>query len=210
MGTALVWGAAGGIGRAVAERLSKDGWTVIGVARDAEAIDAGVTHALEADVTDPFAVNQAALEAGQLADDIELWVYAAGDIVSRKAAELDASDWDRILGANLSGAYLTTHYSLPYLREDAHLVYLGAVSERLRLPGLSAYAAAKSALESLATVVGKEERRKRITVLRPGAVDTKLWDKVPMDVPKGALTADEVADKVMAIHEDGTKGVIDL
>ena len=58
--------------------------------------------------------------------------------------------------ANLSGAYLATHHSLPLLAEDAHLVFLGAVSERLRLPGLSAYAAAKAGLEAFGEALGKE------------------------------------------------------
>lgn len=211
MATAMVWGAAGGIGGAIADRLAKDGWSVVGVARDADAVSASVAQVIQADLADPFAVHQAALLAGQSADDeFELWVYAAGDILSVKAVDLDPEAWNRVLGANLSGAFLATHYSMPYLREDAHLVYLGAVSERLQLPGLAAYAASKSGLEALAAVVGKEERRKRITVVRPGAVDTSLWEKVPMKLPNGAMTAAEVADRIVAAHHEGARGTIDL
>ena len=69
-------------------------------------------------------------------------------------------------------AFLATHFSMPLLAQNAHLVYLGAVSERLRLPGLSAYAAAKAGLEAYAEALKKEERKRRITVVRPGAVAT--------------------------------------
>ena len=81
--------------------------------------------------------------------------------------------WTRILDANLTGAFLTTHYSWPLLARDAHLFYLSATSERLRLPGLGANVTAKGRLENFAEVVRKESKRK-ITVVRPSAVDTTL------------------------------------
>ena len=48
-----------------------------------------------------------------------------------------------------------------YMYENAHIIFIGAVSERLKLPGLSAYAASKAGLEAFAEVLGKEERKKR-------------------------------------------------
>lgn len=66
----------------------------------------------------------------------------------------------RILDANLTGGYNTVHYSLPLLTPDAPLVFLGAVSGRMRLPGLSAYAAAKAGLEAFAEAQRKEERKR--------------------------------------------------
>ena len=112
--------------------------------------------------------------------------------------------------ANLTGAFLTTRYSLPLLAPDAHLVYLGAISERLRLPGLSAYAAAKAGLEALAETLAKEERKRRVTVVRPAAVDTPLWEKVPLRLPAGALTADALARQIIEAHQDGHKGTLDI
>ncbi|MCB0054898.1 MAG: SDR family NAD(P)-dependent oxidoreductase, partial [Caldilinea sp.] len=99
----------------------------------------------------------------------------------------------RILGANLTGAYLTTQQSLPLLAERAHLVYLGAYSERLQLPGMSAYAAAKAGLEAFAAALAKEQRKHRVTVVRPGAVATPLWEKVPLRLPRTALAPAELA-----------------
>ena len=114
------------------------------------------------------------------------------------------------MNANLLGAYLTTHHSLPLLAPDATLIYLGAISERLRLPGLSAYAAAKAGLEAFAEALRKEERKRRVLVVRPGAVDTALWDKVPMRLPKDAAAPQKVARRILQAYEDGTSGILDL
>jgi NAD(P)-dependent dehydrogenase (short-subunit alcohol dehydrogenase family) len=76
--------------------------------------------------------------------------------MSAKVADLDFKSWNRILVANLTGTFLCTHHSLPILAEDAHLFYLGAVSKRLRLPGLPVYAAAKAGLEAFGEVLRKE------------------------------------------------------
>ena len=118
--------------------------------------------------------------------------------------------WRRILDANLSGAFLAVHDSLPLLTADAPLVFLGAVSERLRLPGLSAYVAAKAGLEAFAEVLRKEERKRRVILVRPGAVNTAFWQKVPFRMPANALSPEEVAERVVAAVESGREGTLDL
>jgi NAD(P)-dependent dehydrogenase (short-subunit alcohol dehydrogenase family) len=118
--------------------------------------------------------------------------------------------WQRILSANLTGAYLTTYHALPLLADDAHIMFVGAIQERLRLPGLSVYAAAKAGLEAFAEALRKEQRKKHITVFRPGAVDTPLWDKVPMNLPKDAMTAAKLADKMIEAYYNQQSGIIDF
>ena len=141
---------------------------------------------------------------------VDLWIYAAGDITSVKVADMSHDVWQRILSANLTGAYLATHYSLPLLAADAHLVYLGAVAERLRLPGLSAYAASKAGLEAFTEALRKEERKRRVTTVRPSAVDTPLWQKVPFKLPRHALDPATVAERILAAHDEGHTGVLNL
>lgn len=210
MSKALIWGASGGIGRALTEELAKQGWDVIAVARDAQDLGDNVWLPIEADVSNEFAVRNAVLSAGYETTDIPLWIYAAGDITSAPVSKMDSDTWQRIINANLVGAYLTTHHSLPLLAPDATLIYLGAVSERLRLPGLSAYAAAKAGLEAFAEALRKEERKRRVLVVRPGAVDTTLWEKVPMRLPKDAAAPQKVAQRIVQAYVEGTSGVLDL
>jgi NAD(P)-dependent dehydrogenase (short-subunit alcohol dehydrogenase family) len=187
-----------------------EGWTVLAMGRHVTGLSDLTPHLFEADVADPGSVERAVASAAQETDPIELWIYAAGDIGSSKVADAPFEAWQRILNANLVGAYLAAHHSLPFLAGDSHLVFLGAVSERLRLPRLSAYAAAKSGLEAFVEVLGKEERKRRVTLVRPAAVDTPLWDKVPFKLPPGALSPEEAAEQMLAAYHDKHRGSLDL
>jgi len=210
MKTAMVWGASGGIGTALVKHLVDSGWEVLSVARDAGAVTALTSYAVEADVADAEDVRQAVEQARGMVGDVSLWIYAVGDNLSAKIDEMSVEDWRRILDANLNGAFAAAHYSLPLLAADAHMVFLGAVSERLRLPGLSAYAASKAGLEAFGDVLRKEQRGRRVTVVRPKAVETGLWDKVPFSVPRGALKPEDVAERVLLAYEEGHEGALTL
>jgi NAD(P)-dependent dehydrogenase (short-subunit alcohol dehydrogenase family) len=124
--------------------------------------------------------------------------------------EMAPGAFRRILDANLTGAYNAVHHSLPLLAPDAPLVFIGAVAERMRLPGLSAYAAAKAGLEAFAEVLRKEERKRRVILVRPGAVNTTFWRKVPFKMPGNALSPEAVAEKVVEAVNAGHQGVLDI
>lgn len=210
MKTAMIWGAHGGIGQALMKRLRADGWTVLGVARQANRLQGLADITLEADVSKPHEVQQAVVAAGQEVDAIDLWVYTAGDIASATVSDMAPDAWQRILNANLTGAFLATHYSLSLLAPDAHLFFLGAISERMRIPGLSAYAAAKAGLEAFGEALRKELRKQKVTVVRPAAVTTPLWQKVPFRVPGNALTPDAVAQRILTSYAEGVQGILDI
>jgi 3-oxoacyl-[acyl-carrier protein] reductase len=210
MSYAMIWGAGGGMGRALVTKLREEGWTVLALSRDASELATLTPHVYEVDVTQPEAVRRAVMAAGETAGSIDLWVYAAGDIAAEKVADTSPDTWQRILDANLTGAYLAAHYSLPLLAGEAALIFVGAVSERLRLPRLAAYAAAKAGLEAFAEVLGKEERKRRVLVVRPVAVDTPLWAKAPFKLPAGALAPAEAAERILAAYRNGQRGVLDF
>ncbi len=210
MKRAMVWGATGGIGRVTVELLCEAGWEVVVVARHATDLASLTPHVIEADVADPYAVEVAIRQASQMVETVDLWVYSVGDIATAKVADLAPVAWQRLIDANLTGAFLTTHYSLPLLAESAHLFYIGAITERLRLPGFAPYVAAKSGLEAYAEALRKEERKRRITVLRPGAVDTSFWDKLPMRLPANAITPKRVAERILELYNNGASGIVDL
>ena len=210
MPTSLIFGASGGIGRALVQKLTGDGWTVGAVSRHPHDLADLTEFRYTADIADAFAVQQAVYATAQELPPVDLWIYAAGDILSMPVAEMTADAWQRVLTANLSGAYLATHYSLPLLAERAHLMYIGAYSEKLRLPGLTAYAAAKAGLEAFTAALAKEQRKLRVTVVRPGAVDTPLWRKMPARLPKNAMTPDVLAEHIIAAYHAGTEGALDV
>lgn len=208
--TALVWGASGGIGRALVQKLTADDWRVLAVVHRADDIGDLAQVVVEADVASPYAVQTAILAAAQEVETIDLWIYAVGDITSARVADMTPETWQRILAANLTGAYLATQASLHLMAPEAHLVYIGAFDDRMRLPGLSAYAAAKAGLEAFADALRKEERTRRVTLVRPAAVATPLWDKVPFRTPRNALAPQAVAARILQAHRDGFSGTLDI
>jgi NAD(P)-dependent dehydrogenase (short-subunit alcohol dehydrogenase family) len=208
--TAMIWGVSGGIGRAIATELQQNGWTVVGICRQPDEMGTLTHHAFSADVSREFEIQTAVHAASLEVDEINLWVYAAGDIETTAVADLELSSWQRQLDANLTGPFLTTKHSLPLLADDAHLVYLGAVSERLRLPKFSAYVAAKAGLEAFVASLQKELRGKKITLVRPGAVATPFWDKLPLRLPKDAASPEKVAKRILIAYDEGHSGQLDL
>ncbi|MFZ1768157.1 MAG: SDR family NAD(P)-dependent oxidoreductase [Caldilinea sp.] len=210
MPTALIWGASGGIGRALTQQLRHDEWTVGAVSRHPDDLAALTEFRYTADAANAFAVQQAVYNAAQELPAVDLWIYAAGDILASPVAAMTPDVWARILNANLTGAYLATHHSLPLLAERAHLIYIGAYSEKLRLPGLAAYAVAKAGLEAFAATLAKEQRKLRVTVVRPGAVDTPLWGKMPLRLPRTAILPDALAQRIVDAYHAGVEGVLDL
>jgi len=208
MKTAMVWGASGGIGAALVKQLVDAGWAVLSVARDPGAVTHPTSKVVAADVQDPHSIQEAVQRAKDLVEQVDLWIYAVGDITSASVEDMVLEDWERILAANLSGAYLAAHHSLPLLATDAHMVFLGAVSERLHLPGLAAYASAKAGLEAFVDVLRKEQRGRRVSVVRPKAVETDLWEKVPFSVPHGAMKPEDLAERVLHAYEEEHSGVL--
>ncbi|MBN1247001.1 MAG: SDR family NAD(P)-dependent oxidoreductase [Anaerolineae bacterium] len=210
MKTALIWGASGGIGRALTELLDRRAWTVVGVSRHPDDLADLTPHAIKADVTDAGQVRRAVEMVGRVVPEVDLFVYAAGKITSDRVKHLDADAWHTVLAANLTGAFLTTQASLDVLSSSAHLVYIGAYDERLRLPGLSAYAASKAGLEAFTEVLAKEHRRMRVTLVRPAAVDTAFWDQVSFKLPSGALMPVALAEQILEAYESDHSGTLDL
>lgn len=210
MKNAIVWGAAGGIGKALTQRLVDEDYTVVAVSRHPGELQAITPNSIATDVTVPSQVRAAAYQARSISESFDLYLYTAGEIASIKNSEMNVKDWERILNANLTGAFLTAQASLPLLAPKATFVFLGAIHERLRLPGLGAYAAAKAGLEAFAETLRKESRR-RVLVIRPGAVDTPFWSNVPFSMPKNALEPTALAERILqALESDSNDLYLDL
>jgi len=203
--TAIVTGAASGIGRATAERLLRDGWRVIVI--DLLADVPARAEAITGDAADSSVIESAIRLAGDRLDGL---VCSAG--LPPNAAWEDAAAWDELLRVDLAGPYRAVLACMPAL-SAAHgsVVFVGSIvgpiEGSLRSPG---YAAAKSGLEGLAhslALVGAAGGV-RVNVVEPGAIDTPLDPpRFPAhdrpDVPLGRMgTADEVAAAICFLLSD--------
>jgi NAD(P)-dependent dehydrogenase (short-subunit alcohol dehydrogenase family) len=204
---AIIWGAGGTIGTALHVKFEREGWDVTPVVHD---LSDDIEGSVEADAGDPASVQSALVEISQQVGEVDLWIYAAGDITHAELSEMNPADWQRILNANLTGPFLTLKSCMPLLSDQACIIIIGAQQERLRLPGLAAYAAAKAGVEALTDTLRKEQRGKRVLLIRPAAVRTSFWEKVPFSVPKGALEPEQLADTIYEAYLEGKQGKLDL
>jgi NADP-dependent 3-hydroxy acid dehydrogenase YdfG len=210
MKTAMIFGASGGIGSAIGRELKSMGMAVVAGVRDTESDLTFADLVIQGDFARDAEAKRMVREAAEEIERIDLWVYAAGDIGYAKIGEGNSASWDQIIGANITGAHHTLSASVPLLAEDAHVMFIGAYTDRLLMPGLAAYTASKAALAAYSAVVEKELRGKKVVLIRPAAVDTPFWKKVPFKLPANAMRPEAIAEKVHAAYVQGLTGLVDL
>lgn len=210
--TALVTGASGGIGRAVAARLRGAGAWVAMVARREGPLRAAAEeiggHPIPADVTDAAAVHRLAEYLVELLGGVgpTLVVNAAGAFQLAPVAETDPEVFDEQVAVNLRAPFLLMRAFLPRMlaRGSGHIVTIGSVAGRRAFPHNGAYAASKFGVRGLHAVLDVELRGTgvRATLIEAGATATPLWDRIDPgrhpDVPSPAamLLPEAVADAV--------------
>ncbi|MGW5667275.1 SDR family NAD(P)-dependent oxidoreductase [Micromonospora sp. NPDC003776] len=151
-GAAVVTGAAGGLGRAVAAALHADGWRVLLTDLDAEAVAAAAAPlggwSRPLDVRDEAACAQVAAEAAGATGGLGLWVNNAGVLVTGPAWTHDAATRRRLIEVNTLGAMNGTLAALGVMRAQGHGHVLNVVSLAglIAAPGETVYAASKHAL----------------------------------------------------------------
>ena len=191
--TALVTGATGGIGEAVARRLAVDGFRVYVGGRRREALERlaaevdGVALPFDIAVEEEVERAAGALErpAGAPRAPLDVLVNAAGVFDLAAVTDTGAAVLERNLRANLVGAVNVTRAFLPgMLRAGAGLVVnVGSVAGWRAFPENAAYSASKFALRGFHEVLLEELRGTgvRACLLEPGAVDTRIWDPFDPD-----------------------------
>jgi len=210
MSNAMIWGASGGIGRAVTERLIQEKWNVYTAVRDTANSPSDTVQDYEFDALDPQSFANVSRLLSMETEQIDLMLYAVGSIAYNKIDHLTLEDWQATMDTNLTGAVLATQNLIPLLAKQAHLIFIGAYLDHLVLPKMGAYATAKAGLAQFTLNLAKENRKKRITLVRPGAVDTRFWDQISLKLPSDAKSPDDVAQSIYKHHMSTNSGDLNL
>ncbi|OIQ80426.1 D-beta-hydroxybutyrate dehydrogenase [mine drainage metagenome] len=210
--TALVTGAASGIGRNIAHVFAQAGAAVAVADLNQSGADAVAQEIVAAggraigvamDVSDEAQVDAGFARAVAELGEIDVLVANAGIQIVNPIEQFAFADWKRMLAIHLDGAFLTTKAALRSMYKDQRggvVLYMGSVHSHEASPLKSAYVAAKHGLLGLARVLAKEGGPKgvRSHVLCPGFVRTPLVDKqIPEQARELGISEQEVVRNVM-------------
>jgi 2-hydroxycyclohexanecarboxyl-CoA dehydrogenase len=205
MRLALVTGATGGLGRAVAHRLASDGMTVAvndrnaGPELDRLAEEIGGLTA-PADVSDPDAVREMVADVtGRAGTEIGVLVANAAYMTMAPLAEHDLDDWWRIVDTNLGGAFTCVQAVVPGMRArgEGRIVLVASEWGVIGWPDATAYSAAKAGLISLAKTLGRELGPDGIGVnaIAPSVIDTP---QLEADARAAGVSREEILKRYAA------------
>jgi NAD(P)-dependent dehydrogenase (short-subunit alcohol dehydrogenase family) len=212
---AIVTGAASGIGRSIAERLTVEGarvslWDRNEAALAEAATEMRAAHRVALDVSDFDQVNLAAQQTASALDKIDILVASAG-IAGPNATLWDypVEAWRQVIDVNLNGLFYCNRAVVPYLQRNQYgrIVNIASVAGKEGNPNASAYSASKAGVIGLTKSLGKELARTEIRVncVTPAAVKTPIFSQISQShidfmlskIPIGRLgQVDEVASLV--------------
>jgi dihydroanticapsin dehydrogenase len=186
--TALVTGAASGIGAAVAERFLSAGYQVAFFdinGQAARATASRITFAarrevLEGDVSNEQHVKEAVTSTVTDLGSLDVLINNAGIEINGTVVDLSAEQWERQLAVNLRGVFLFSKYSIPEMRRrGGSIINISSVHALVSWPRCAAYDAAKSALIGLTRAMAVDHGSDgiRVNAICPGYIETPLLEQ---------------------------------
>lgn len=191
--TAIVTGASGGIGKAIATRLSEDGFSVVlQYAGNSKLVDdlikeieskSGKAISVKCDITEAKDVANLLERALAEYKQIDVVVHSAGIMPLSPIIENDVDLFDKVIATNLRGAFLVLAQAAKHIADGGRIMALSSSVIAKATPTYGAYIASKAGVEGLVKVLASEMRGRQVSVnaIAPGPVATPLFlkDKKP-------------------------------
>ncbi|MBT3191947.1 MAG: 3-oxoacyl-[acyl-carrier-protein] reductase [Verrucomicrobia bacterium] len=219
--TAIVTGAARGIGRAIAEELARNGADLAlcdlqadWLAETAAAVEAlgAKVKCISVDVSNAEDVTKAVAEASEAFGSIDILINNAGITKDGLMMRMSEADWDAVLSVNLKGTFLFTKaVSRPMMKQrSGAIVNIASIIGLIGNAGQCNYAASKAGVIALTKSTGKElaARGIRVNAVAPGFIESKMTEVLPEDVKQKML--DQIPMKRFGGAEDVARTVLFL
>jgi len=210
--SAIITGAASGIGKDIALVFAREGAKVAVADLNKDAAEAtaneirasgGQAMGVAMDVTDEQAVNDGVAAVVRSFGGVDVLVSNAGIQIVHPVEEFSYAEWKKMLAIHLDGAFLTTRACIPHMYKSGRggsIIYMGSVHSKEASVLKAPYVTAKHGLIGLAKVVAKEGGKKgvRVNVICPGFVRTPLVDKqIPEQAKTLGISEQDVIKNVM-------------
>ncbi len=196
---AIITGATGGIGFAVAERLGHDGFTVVlngldherGADRVKELTAAGIKAEYRGfDVTDEDAVTENITGIGEQYGKIDVLVNNAGGLGGRSRFEEMTTEFYRnVMALNLDSVFFTSRAAIPFLKKGDHptiINYTSNAAWNAGGPGAGIYGTSKAGVQAITRALAKDlaEYSIRVNAVSPGTIDTPFHQQIKSTKPE--------------------------
>jgi len=208
---ALVTGAGRGIGRAVAERLSREGMRVALSARSENELTetasgcGGPTLVLPRDLTDPRAPDDLVAEVTREWGPVEVLVANAGAGISSRVERTSDDDWQRMLDINLTAPFRCLRAVIPAMRKAGagRIIVVASIAAKVGEPYISAYTASKHGVLGLVRSAATELASTGVTVnaVCPGYVDTPMTDTTVAGIVEMTGRSEQEARAILAAKQ---------
>jgi NAD(P)-dependent dehydrogenase (short-subunit alcohol dehydrogenase family) len=210
---ALVTGANKGIGRAIAERLLRDGFALGFATHEPDEETAnelrklGKLHEVSGDLADADVPGRLVREVAERFGRLDVLVNNAGLSTAKRALELTVEDFDRTFDVDVRAPLLASQEAARRMTDGGVIVNITSVHEHVPRPGFAVYAPAKAALGMLTRSLALELAPKiRVVAVAPGAIATERneeADELHPEIPLGRPgTPEEVAAAVAWLVSD--------
>ena len=207
---ALVTGATGGIGGAIAHQLHACGATIVASGTRAEKLDTLIGElgercfAVPANLSDPAAPDALVAAAGEAAGGVDILINNAGLTRDNLAMRMKDEEWQEVLDVNLSSAFRLSRAVLRGMMKArwGRIVTVTSVVGATGNPGQTNYAASKAGLTGMTKALAQEVASRGITVncIAPGFIETPMTDALSDD-QKAALLGRIPAGRLGVVND---------
>ncbi|MCM8821543.1 MAG: 3-oxoacyl-[acyl-carrier-protein] reductase [Candidatus Omnitrophica bacterium] len=217
----IITGAAGGIGRALAEKFGMAGanlvlWDIVrpDAVKDSLKIDGGIISD-EVDITRSASIAEALERAIGEFEKVDILVNNAGITRDALLLRMKEEDWDRVIEVNLKGAFLCSKIigQVMWSHRSGRIVNIASVIGQIGNIGQVNYSASKAGLIAMTKTCAREFARFGVTVnaVAPGYIQTQMTAKIPEKIKNQVLeriplgkfgTSDDVAELVLFLASD--------
>nr|MDO8117211.1 SDR family oxidoreductase [Candidatus Sigynarchaeota archaeon] len=180
----LVTGASTGIGRAIAERLAANGFTVFAGARKEQDLEqlARIPNVepIKLDVTSDGDVNAAVKVIERAGTGLFAVVNNAGIALAGPLADIDVADFEQQFAVNVVGVHRVTKAVLPsIIKSKGRVIMISSNSGFFAMPFFGPYCASKFATEGYSDALRRELALVdvKVVIIQPGRISTPIWDK---------------------------------